>query len=120
MKDFRSLVFWQKAHRFVLDLYSITLAFPEDERFGLTSQIRRAAVSIPSNIAEGCGREGDAELKRFLQIAMGSAAEVEYQLQLAADLNYIAPTDFARLNAQLTETKKILSAFIKKLKATRQ
>lgn len=120
MKDFRTLVFWQKAHRFELDLYSITRSFPEDERFGLTSQIRRAATSIPSNIAEGCGRNGDAELKRFLLIAMSSAAEVEYQLQLAADLKYIASTDYSRLDAQLTETKKILNAFIKKLKAKRQ
>ncbi len=115
MKDFRTLVFWQKAHRFVLDLYIATRAFPESERFGLTSQLRRAAVSIPSNIAEGCGRQGDAELKRFLQISMGSASEVEYQLQLSKDLGYINTASFSELNTELIETKKMLNAFIQKL-----
>ena len=118
MKDFRSLVFWQKAHQFVLDLYRATKTFPEDERFELISQIRRAAVSIPSNIAEGCGRHGDAELKRFLQIAMGSASEVEYQLQLSKDLGYLGSMEFSKMNTELIQTKKMLNAFIQKLTVT--
>ncbi len=77
MKDFKQLRFWHKAHDFVLELYKATNTFPKEELYGLTSQIRRASVSIPSNIAEGCGRSGDAELARFCIIAMGSASEVE-------------------------------------------
>ncbi len=92
MKDFRELKVWQKAHQLVLDLYRGTEAFPRKEQFGLTSQVRRAAVSIPGNIAEGCGRGGDAELSRFLQIAMGSASELEYYLVLAQDLEYLSQT----------------------------
>jgi len=120
MKDYKTLVFWQKSHQFVLDLYSATRSFPEDERFGLISQIRRAAVSIPSNIAEGCGRQGDAELRRFLLIAMGSASEVEYQLQLSKDLGYLNSNDYSKLNAELIETKKMLNAFIQKPTANSQ
>ena len=83
MRDFRELKVWQKAHRFVLDLYRHTQGFPAEERFGLTVQLRRAAVSVASNIAEGCGREGERDFARFLSIAGGSASEVEYQLLLA-------------------------------------
>ncbi|MCB1227635.1 MAG: four helix bundle protein [Verrucomicrobiales bacterium] len=118
MKDFRQLQVWQKAHEFVLALYSVTQQFPKDELYGLTSQIRRASVSIPSNIAEGCGRQGDPELARFCQIAMGSASEVEYQLMLAHDLHYINALDHERLSQQLTELKRMLNAFLQKLKAT--
>lgn len=116
MKDFRSLQVWQEAHEFVLSLYSATKAFPRDEQYGLTSQIRRAAVSIPSNIAEGCGRAGDAELARFCQIAMGSASEVEYQLFLAKDLEYLSQEEFARLHAQLATFKRRLNVFLQKLR----
>ncbi len=91
MKDFRSLEVWKQSHQLVLNIYRHTQSLPKSELFGLTSQIRRAATSIPTNIAEGCGRDGEAELGRFLTIAKGSTSEVEYLLQLACDLNYIAP-----------------------------
>ena len=85
MKDSRKLKVWEKSHQLVLALYTITASFPREETYGLTSQIRRAASSIPSNIAEGCGRDGDAELSRFCIIARGSASELEYQILLARD-----------------------------------
>ena len=86
MKDFRKLKVWERAHQFVLAVYQTTPSFPRDETYGLTRQIRRAASSIPSNIAEGCGRDGDAESARFCLIARGSASELEYQILLAHDL----------------------------------
>ena len=82
MKSFRDLQVWEKAHRLTLAVYSSTMEFPRDEQYGLTSQIRRASSSIAANIAEGCGRSGDGELRRFLEIAMGSASELEYHLLL--------------------------------------
>ncbi|MBC8149140.1 four helix bundle protein [Akkermansiaceae bacterium] len=115
MKDFRKLQVWQKAHAFVLELYEVSQSFPAQESYGITSQIRRAAVSIPSNIAEGCGREGDPELRRFLVIALGSASETEYQLQLCKDLGFLVESKYHPLNNQLIELKKMLSAFIQKL-----
>jgi four helix bundle protein len=84
MKDFRQLKVWQKAHQLTLAIYQVTGSFPRDEIYGLTSQMRRAAASIPSNLAEGCGRNSDAELARFSSMAAGSASELEYHLLLAA------------------------------------
>ena len=89
MKDFRELNVWQKAHQLVLNIYELTRHFPREEVYGVTSQIRRAAVSIPNNLAEGCGRGGDTELARYAQIAMGSASEVECLLMLSSDLEMI-------------------------------
>ena len=89
MRDFRKLKVWEKAHHFTLQVYEITNNFPHDERFGLTVRLRRAAASVPTNIAEGCGRNSERELARFMGIAAGSANEVEYQLILARDLNYV-------------------------------
>jgi four helix bundle protein len=97
----------------------VTKLFPSDELYGLISQIRRVAVSIPSNIAEGCGREGDAELSRFCQIVMGSASEVEYQLEPARDLNFLPQANYQELNEQLLDLKRMLNALIKKLSANR-
>lgn len=113
MKDFRSLKVWEKAHPLALEVYRATRTFPDDERFGLTSQLRRAAVSIPANIAEGCGRAGGAELGRFLAIAMGSASEVEYHLFLARDLGYLSSADHDRLSAAVTEVKQMLASLIR-------
>lgn len=86
MKDFRDLLVWQKSHHFTLEVYKTTASFPADERFGLVSQLRRSAASAPANIAEGCGRGGNMEFHRFLQMAMGSASEAEYHLLLPHDL----------------------------------
>jgi four helix bundle protein len=117
MRDFRELQVWAKAHQLALAVYATTLAFPKDELYGLISQIRRAAVSIPANVAEGCGRSGDAELARFLQIAMGSASELEYHLLLARDLEFINEKDYEHIAAQVIEVKRMLAGFIQKLKA---
>jgi len=89
MRDFRDVRVWQKGHQLTLQLYKDTQKFPKDELCGLTSQIRRASVSIQANIAEGRGRGADSELRQFLQIAMGSASELEYRLLLARDLGYL-------------------------------
>ena len=117
MKDFRQLKIWQRAHQLTLDIYETTASFPRSEAYGLTPQIRRAAVSIPSNLAEGCGRNGDAELARFCSIASGSASELEYQILLARDLQLIRLEDYEKLAQQTTEIKRMLTVFIQKLKA---
>lgn len=117
MKDFRELKVWEKAHSLTLAIYKATTLFPKDELYGLISQIRRACASIPANIAEGCGRGGDAELARFLQIAMGSASELEYHLLLARDLGFLNSSDYERLTSEVTEVKRMLTSFIQKLKA---
>ncbi len=102
-----------------LDVYKLTASFPHEERYGLTSQIRRSAVSVPSNIAEGCGRGSDADFARFLQIAMGSASELEYQVLLAHDLRFLKESDYNPCTSQVQEVKRMLSAFLKKLNADR-
>ena len=95
-----------------LAVYRHTQHFPTEERYGLTNQIRRAVISIPSNIAEGCGRSSDADFGRFLQIAFGSASELQYQLLLARDLGYLPESIYPTLNAQVIEVKKMLTALI--------
>ena len=117
MKDFRQLKAWQKAHELVLALYRIPAAFPRAENYGLTMQMRRAVVSIPSNLAEGCGRDGDAELARFCCIARGTASELEYQLLLSRDLNLIQPKDYEQLQQQTIGIKRMLTLFVQKLAA---
>lgn len=117
MKEFRELLIWQRGHALTLAVYRSTKTFPKEELFGLTSQLRRAAASIPANIAEGCGRDGDAELKRFLSIALGSACELDYHLLLAGELGYLAPADASALSAEAMELRRMLGAFIQKLKA---
>lgn len=117
LKDFRKLKVWEKSHQLALSVYQATASFPDHERYGLTSQLRRAVVSIPTNIAEGYGRGGDAEFARFLQIASGSAAELQYQILLANELNFLDAENFERLNNDVVEVKKMLNALIQKLKA---
>ena len=119
MKDFRQLQVWQKSHQLVLSLYRLTSSFPRDEVYGLTAQIRRAAISIPSNLAEGCGRDSDAELARFCIVARGSASELEYQLLLAHDLKLIPSDHYPSLAEQTVEIKRMLTALIQKLNADR-
>jgi len=94
MRDFKKLNVWRKAHLLTLEVYKATAGFPRDELYGLTSQVRRACVSIPANIAEGYGRDGEAEFGRFLRIALGSASELEYHLCLAFDLKFLKNTNF--------------------------
>ena len=117
MKDFRELKVWEKGHYLALAVYTSTAKFPKDELYGLTSQIRRSCVSIPANIAEGCGRNSDAELARFLQIAMGSASELEYHLLLSRDLGLLNTIEYEQLANGTTEVKKMLASFIQALKA---
>ena len=118
MKDFRSLLVWQKAHACVLEVYRVTAVFPPRERYNLTSQLRRAATSVPSNLAEGCGRRTDADVARFVQIALGSASEVEYQLLLSADLGYLDRAVYRTLSGQVVEVKKMLSGYLRRLRST--
>jgi len=120
VKDFRRLKVWEKAHHLTLLVYKASTTFPREELYGLTSQIRRASASIPTNIAEGCGRGRDTELARFFQIAMGSASELEYLILLANDLNLLNTEDFDKLTSEVVETKRMLTSFIQKLRADRR
>lgn len=118
MKDFRTLKVWEKAHAITLAIYKVTQKFPKHELYALTSQIQRATASIPTNIAEGCGKDSDAELKRYFVIAMGSSSELEYLLLLARDLKYLPEDEYQILNNDLTEVRRMLNAFIQKLKTS--
>lgn len=115
MRNFRELSIWQKSHLFTLKTYLFTKNYPKDELFGLTSQMRRSSTSIPTNIAEGCGRNTNPDFKRFLIIASGSSAELEYQLILSRDLNYISEQTFNELEKELIIIRKMLHSFINKL-----
>ena len=108
MRDFRRLQVWEKSHGLTLRIYELTAQFPREEIYGLTSQIRRACASIPTNIAEGCGRESPADFARFLQIAMGSASETEYLILLAHDLKYINVDQYTELVDVVIYIKKML------------
>lgn len=119
MKAFRDLLVWQKSHQLTLAVYGASRSFAREELYGLTSQVRRAAASIPANIAEGCGRGSDNELRRFLEIAMGSASELEYHLLLVHDLDMLNPEAYQQLNEQTCEVKRMLAAFIVKIKRER-
>ena len=116
MRDFEQIQVGRKAHALTLAVHEATKGFPADERFGLTSQMRRASSSIGSNIAEGCGRESDADFARFLQMAAGSASELEYQLLLAKDLGYLPADRHAELRAACKEVRRMLYAFIEYLR----
>lgn len=120
MKDFRDLKVWEKAHQLTLSVYKATAGFPKEERYGLTSQIRRCTASIPANIAEGCGRRGNAEFHRFLQIAAGSGSELDYHLLLARDLQFLKPADYQKLFTSLSELRRMLTALIVKVSADRE
>ena len=117
MKDFKKLKVWEKAHRLTLDVYQASATFPREELYGLTSQIRRSCLSIPSNIAEGCGRGSDTDFARFLQISMGSSSEVEYLLILSRDLHILPNDDYETLSYDVIQTKRMLTSLIKTLKS---
>ena len=113
MQDYQRLKVWEKSHALTLAVYRITRSFPPDERYELTRQLRRAAASIPANIAEGCGRDSPKELKYFLTIAAGSASELEYHLLLARDLGFDSDES---LMAEVSEVKRMLWSLMQKLK----
>ncbi len=115
MEDFKNLKVWDKAHQLTLAIYQSTRKFPREEIYGLTSQIRRASASIGANIAEGCGRRSDPEMKRFVQIARGSANELEYHLLLAKDLGLLAVDEFSDLEAKTLEIQRMLAALTQRL-----
>jgi four helix bundle protein len=115
MQDFKKLIVWQKSHALTLRVYEATANFPKAEIFGLTSQMRRAATSIPSNIAEGSCRRGNREFARFLQVAIGSAGELEYDLLLSVDLAFLERVDGKRLEREVIEIKRMLTGLIRRI-----
>jgi four helix bundle protein len=117
VRDFRKLKIWERGNRLTLEVYEVTAAFPTEELYGLTSQMRRACAAIPANIAEGCGRGSNADLARFLRMALGSASELETHLLLARDLAFLKPRDHERLTKEVTELKHMLTSFVKNLRA---
>jgi four helix bundle protein len=115
MRDFTKLDIWKRSHQLTLKIYTITKAFPKEELFGLTSQMRKSSSSMPTNIAEGCGRNSNSQLNQFVNIAAGSSSELQYQLILSKDLSYISDTMFKELNDETTEIRKMMFAFTDKL-----
>jgi four helix bundle protein len=116
MGDFRNLRVWQRAHQLTLEIYAETRAFPKEERYRLTNQLRRAAASVPAIIAEGCGRNGDVELARFLTIARGSASELDYLLLLAHDLGYLNASRYQQLAEDVHGISRMLANFVDHLR----
>lgn len=115
MLDFHNIGFWKRSHKLVLHFYKATNEFPESEKFGLKSQIRRSAVSVPSNIAEGCGRNSKAQLKNFLQIAVGSLSELQYQNFLSYELKYVSDKEYNLADAEIIEIRKMIHSYSSKL-----
>lgn len=115
MRNFKELMIWERSHKLTLLIYNLTRTFPKEEIYGLASQIRRSSASIPTNIAEGCGRKSDLDFKRFLDYAFGSASELEYQLILSRDLYYCSEEEFNELSSELEEIKKTISSFSKNI-----
>jgi four helix bundle protein len=118
MQDFRNLKVWQKAHELTLAVYRGTLHFPPEEKFGITSQLRRSCASIPANIAEGCARVGDVEFARFVNVAAASASETDYHLLLARDLEYLNESEYELLYHQISEVRRMLNSFERTLRST--
>jgi four helix bundle protein len=114
--NFRELIVWERSHALTLEVYRVSSGFPREERFGLTQQVRGSSSSIPSNIAEGCGRETDREFVRFLTIASGSASETEYRLLLAKDLGYLPASEHEVLQQTVTEIRRMLAALIRRFR----
>jgi len=117
VQNFRNLKVWERAHALTLDVYQSSKLFPREEMYGLTSQMRRASASIGANIAEGSCRRGDIDFARFLQIAAGSASELEYHLLLAHDLNLLQKPDYERLSGKSVEVKRMLASLMQRLRA---
>ena len=119
MQDYKQLIVWQKSHTFALQLYKETKLFPKEEMYGITSHMRRSALSIPANIAEGSGKATDSDFGRFLQISFGSACELEYHLILAGDLRYLDAEILSSIQFDLEEIKKMLASLISKIRPSR-
>jgi four helix bundle protein len=115
MRDFRKLAVWEKSHRLAQEAYRLTASFPREELLGPTSQIRRAGSSIPTNIAEGCGRDTVPDFGRFLRMAMGSASELDYLVLLSRDLKLLSDSDYEAGTALVVEVKSMLASLIRKL-----
>lgn len=120
MQDFRKIRAWQASRELTVLIYRTTAGFPSDERFGLTSQIRRSAVSIGANIAEGCGRDTRADTQRFFQMAFGSSVELLHHLIISVDLGFLSQHDFDAIEAKMEPTRKMISGFIRRLRAVAQ
>ena len=120
MSNYKKLKVWEDAHQFTIDIYNITKTFPNNEQYGLTSQIRRSSSSIPTNIVEGCGQLDNGNLIRFLGIAKGSAFETEYQLLLSKDLKYINDNEYKILDKKIQSIICMLTGLIKSLKSKNQ
>lgn len=118
MRDFRKLQIWERAHNLVLKIYEITKLLPKEELYGLTSQIRRAAVSVPTNIAEGAGKDSNKDFTRYLSIALGSLSEIQYLLFLIKDLNYISDFEISPLEIEANELKMMIYSYSSKISAT--
>ena len=114
--NFKNLNIWKRSTDLVQSIYLITKSFPSEEKFGLINQLRRATVSVPSNIAEGCGRKGDKELIQFCHISIGSHCEVETQLILSSKLEYITKDELEKTNAEVEEDRKMIYGFVKSIK----
>ena len=120
MKDFHKLKVWERAHHMTLKVYLITQDFPKEELYGLISQMRRSSASVPTNIAEGCGRDSKAETIHFFNVAIGSASELEYQLLLAHDLHYMEDKSYLELSGELVEIRRMLYGLVQKLKTDKK
>jgi len=118
MQDFRNLKVWQKAHALTLAVYRGTRNFPAEEKFGITSQLRRSCASISANLAEGCARGGDVDFARFVNVAAASASETDYHLLLARDLQYLDESAYQALFEQISEVKRMLNSFERTLRGT--
>jgi four helix bundle protein len=118
MGDFKKLAVWQASHSLTCEVYKITRSFPRTEAYGLTSQLRRSASSISANIAEGCGRNGDGELGRFVRISLGSATELEYHLLLSRDVGYLEEPVYLELSVQARRIQKMLAGLMNALKSS--
>jgi four helix bundle protein len=115
VRNFKTYTVWEKAHRLTVEVYAATVDFPKEELYGLRSQIRRSCVSVPANIAEGCGRGSDADFARFLHVSAGFANELQYHLLLARDLGFLERSKRAKLDAQVDEVKRMLTTLTRKL-----
>jgi four helix bundle protein len=120
VKDFRDLKVWNRAHQLTLDVYRLTQNFPREERYGLSSQLRRCSASVAANIAEGCGRKGNGEFSRFLQIASGSASALDYELLLAKDLSFLQDTEYGSVLRRLAELRRMLTSLILRVESERR